>query len=118
MQLGRDAVPALSQTKAANNQGKQNTNFLNSQIPDLTFKTKGQLRRMLEDEWMEKAILKASYEKRIEEMLIEHVRLREKVKELNQEVSYYQDMYIEEVEGRRDKTIKDQIDINYLKIAG
>jgi hypothetical protein len=118
MQLGRDAVPALSQTKAVNNQGKQNTNFLNYQIPDLTFQTKGQLRRIIEELCIENAKIVQAKDSRIEGLLIEQIRLREKIKELNLEISHYQDKYIEEIENKRDKSIKEHLDINYLKIAG
>lgn len=85
MKLGRDAVPALSQTKAVNNQDNRKNDFLASnfkpEIPDLTFLSKGQLRRVIEEQAFEITKLKCKVEKDLD-LLIEKTEENNKQKRL------------------------------------
>lgn len=97
-------VLAGGQTVAQEQESSKKNNFstIKPEIPDLTFLSKGQLRKRLEDEYIENAIKKASYDKRINELL--------------KEVVFYQKMCSELLEEKTGQKINPS-EI-YLRIAG
>jgi hypothetical protein len=109
MQLGRDAVPALSQTKAANNQDKRNNDFLaynfKPEIPDLTWQRTGQLRRIIEEQALEIAKLKNS-----------ELYAKDNANKYYNESHYYKDKCIELYEKLQENGVK--VEMNFLRVAG
>lgn len=80
---------------------------------DLTFLSKGQLRRVIELQDMENV----KRQKEIEALKNEEIRLREALQRANQNVSHYQNLYLEEMDKNRERK-KDTINVSFLKVAG
>jgi hypothetical protein len=77
------------------------------------FWSKTELRKSWEFQGLELAQIKKAHEA----LKQEEIRLRQALQKANENVSHYQDLYLEEIDKNREKR-KDNLNVSYLKVAG